>query len=376
MTSIYFDNAATTSLDSRVLDAMLPYLKENYGNPSAIHGAGRTSRLAIEESRKTVASLLSCKPAEMFFTSCGTESTNTILNAAIRNLGCKHIITSPIEHHATLLTSQKLAEEFGIEVHYCKHQENGELDYDDLLALIEKVGPTNKTIVSIMHANNELGIINDIDRIGQACKKHEVLFHSDMVQTVGHMPINLHEMAVDFASASAHKFHGPKGKGAMYINGSVKLEPLIFGGGQERNMRAGTENVAGIVGFAKALELSVGDMLEENNHCKELKDYCWAALKENLKEVELGTSCNKTLSRVLSIILPHTPKTEMLQMSLDMKGIALSGGSACSSGAMGGSHVMKHLHDTACVPLRISFCKSNTKEEVDTLVKSIKELLS
>jgi len=376
MNPIYFDNAATTAIDSRVLDTMLPYLKEFYGNPSAIHGAGRKTRLAIEESRKKVASLLSCKPAEIFFTSCGTESTNTALQGAVRNLDCKHIITSPIEHHATLHTAAMLNRELGVQIHFCKHNESGEIDYNQFTDLLNEVKGQGKTLVSIMHANNELGIINDIEKIGALCKERAILFHSDMVQTIGHLPIELDKLAVDFVSASAHKFHGPKGLGALYIHGALKLEPLIYGGGQERNMRAGTEDVAGIVGFAKALELSIAEMVKENKHCAALKEYCWSQLKQITDAVALSTSSLNTLPRVLSVLFPLDAKTEMLQMALDIKGIALSGGSACSSGAMGGSHVMNHVQTKACVPLRISFCKSNTMKEVDIFIKALNELLN
>jgi cysteine desulfurase len=373
---VYLDNAATTALDPRVLEKMLPYFTEVYGNPSAIHGMGRSARLAIEESRKKVAQLLVAKPAEIFFTSCGTESTNTVLQAAVRHLGCKHIITSPIEHHATLHTAEKLGEEFDVQVHLCKHQSNGEVDYEDLKILIEKCAADAKTMVSIMHANNEIGIINDIERIGNIVDENGAFFHTDMVQTVGHVDISLSDLPVHFASASAHKFHGPKGKGMLYICSTKKIEPFLLGGGQERNMRAGTEDVAGIVGFARALELSLEDIESENTHCLNLKKYCWEELLKSIPAIKKSTVCENTLSRVLSVLLPHTSNTEMLQMSLDIKGIAVSGGSACSSGALGGSHVINFIQKDACVPLRISFSKWNTKKEVDELIDALKSLLA
>lgn len=375
MQNIYLDNAATTALDKRVLAEMLPYLTEEYGNPSAIHGPGRRTRLAIEESRKTVATLLDAKPAEIFFTSCGTESTNTVLQGIVKGLKCKHIITSPIEHHATLRSAEILCQEYDLKLHYCKHDHDGVIDYDHLHDLISSCAAKGKTFVSIMHANNELGIINDIVRIGTCCKEATAYFHTDMVQTIGHIPISLNDLAVDFVSGSSHKFHGPKGKGLLYVNSNVQIQPMILGGGQERNMRAGTEDVAGVVGFAKALSLAIEDMEVENRETKLLKDYCLGKLKSHFLELKEASQAENKLPRVLTVLFKPTPKTEMLQMSLDMKGVAVSGGSACSSGAMGGSHVINHLNKEACVPLRISFCKWNTKEEVDYLIESIVSIL-
>ncbi len=376
MNTVYLDSAATTSLDERVLDQMLPFLRGVYGNPSSIHSAGRSARLAIEESRKKVATLLGGKPAEFFFTSCGTESTNTVFQAVLRSLNCKHIITSPIEHHATLRTAEHLAKEFGAELHFCKHDQHGEIDYEHLATLVKKCSQKGKTFMSIMHANNESGVINDIERIGNISKEHGVLFHSDMVQTIGHVDIRFDEIPVDFASASAHKFHGPKGKGLLYISGDVKLEPLLLGGGQERNMRAGTEDVPGIVGFASALEFAIEEKEKENEHCGHLKEYCWNLLQDTFGEdVRLTSTAPNTLPRVLSVLFPQNEKTEMLQMALDIKGIAVSGGSACSSGAVGGSHVINVLEETPCVPLRISFCKWNTEADVDAFLKAMKEIL-
>lgn len=372
--NIYLDNAATTALDARVLDAMLPYLQSEYGNPSSIHGPGRTARLAIEESRKKVATLLDCAPAEIFFTSCGTESTNTILNGAVDSLGCSHIITSPIEHHATLFTAENIAKIKGVALLFVKHHNDGTIDLDDFQRCLSQC-PQHKTLVSFMHANNEIGTINQIELIGEYCAAHGAFFHSDMVQTVGHKSISLKQTPVHFASASAHKFHGPKGTGIMYINGSVKILPYIIGGGQERNMRAGTENVAGIVGFASALAFALDDMEAENQHTAILKDYCWKQLLETFPAISLNGNLSEALPRVLNILMPLSEKAEMLQMALDIKGIAISGGSACSSGALGGSHVINHLSKKAGVPLRISFSKWNTTEDVDQLLKAMKEIM-
>ena len=376
MKHIYLDNAATTALDQRVLDQMLPYFTQDYGNPSSIHAAGRKTRLAIEESRKKVAKLLHCKPAEIFFTSCGTESTNTVLQAAVNSLGCKKIITSPIEHHATLHTAEVLCQQNEIELHFIKHDSTGCIDYDHLINLVKDCSAEAKTLVTIMHANNEIGVVNDISKIGKACAEYGAFFHSDMVQTIGHMPIELSKLPVHFASASAHKFHGPKGSGMLYVQGDVKLNPFVLGGGQERNMRAGTENVAGIVGFAAALDLAIGEMQKENEHTQMLKDYAWQQLQDTFPEIGLNGCLDKSLPRVLNVLLPANEKTEMLQMSLDIKGIAISGGSACSSGALGGSHVINTISEKPGVPLRISFCKSNTKDDIDYLINTMKEVLN
>lgn len=373
---VYLDNAATTALDQRVLDKMLPFLTNEYGNPSSIHSSGRTSRLAIEESRKAVARLLDCKPAEIFFTSCGTESTNTVFQAAVRSLACKQIITSPIEHHATLNTAEILCKEFGVELHFAKHASDGRIDYTHLSQLIKDVSSKGKTFVSIMHANNEIGTINEIEKIGNSCREVGALLHCDMVQTVGHLELSLQALPVDFASGSAHKFHGPKGNGILYVNSQLKINPFILGGGQERNIRAGTENVAGIVGFAAALELAIAEQDIENEQTAILKKYAWDKLQSVFPEITLNGRLEYSLPRVLNISLPQNEKTEMLQMLLDIKGIAISGGSACSSGALGGSHVINHISDSPNVPLRISFCKWNTKEDIDYLVNSIKKVLN
>ena len=255
MERVYFDNAATTSLDPKVLETMMPYLTEKFGNPSSIYSYGRESRMAIEQSRKSVANHLGAKPAEIFFTSGGTESSNTILNAAIVDLGCTHIISSPIEHHATLHTVKHLAAHFNLKLSFLTILPNGHIDLSSLEQLL--ANSTEKTIVSIMHANNEIGNMIDLTEVGLICKKYQAYFHSDTVQTVGHFPFDLKNTPVDFITGAGHKFHGPKGVGILYINEHVKIKPFLHGGSQERNMRAGTENLYGIVGFAKALELSL-----------------------------------------------------------------------------------------------------------------------
>ena len=372
---IYFDNAATTALDQKVLEAMMPYFTEKFGNPSSIYSYGRESRLAIEMARKTVAKILGANPSEIFFTSGGTESSNTAILAAVRDLGCKRIITSPIEHHAVLHTVEYLKEKAEIELCYVKLLPNGHVDMDDLEFLLSS--SKVKTLVTLMHANNEIGNMIDIHAVGELCKKYNAIFHSDTVQTIGHFPFNLRETYVHFITGAGHKFHGPKGVGLLYINENVKIHPFIHGGGQERNMRAGTENLYGIVGFAKALEIATENFEQEKEHVLGIKKYMIEKLKEKIPSVvfhgdPLGR-CNYT---VLNVGFPLTAKSEMLLFNLDINNICASGGSACSSGADQGSHVIKAIeHDPDTVAVRFSFSKFNTKEEVDAVVNKLTEMI-
>lgn len=377
MRRIYFDNAATTALDPEVLDAMMPYLTEKFGNPSSIYSYGRETKMGIESARKTVAKILNCAPGEIFFTSGGTESSNTAINAAVRDLGCKHIITSPIEHHATLHTVEHLAKSGQATLDFVKLMPNGHVDLTDLEALLA----TNKgkTLVTLMHANNEIGNLLDVKAVGELCKKYDAIFHCDMVQTIGHYPINLKDLNVHFASAAGHKFHGPKGVGILYINESVKINPMINGGAQERNMRAGTENMYGIVGFAKALELATSRFEHDSSYIRDLKKYMNTRLAETFEGVSFNGDCDgDCLYTVLNVAFPKTDKSDMLLFNLDMAGICVSGGSACSSGANSVSHVIKALHNghsAEIVPIRFSFCRHNTREEVDTVIEKLKELI-
>jgi cysteine desulfurase len=376
MSRIYLDNAATTSVDPLVLEAMLPYFSNQYGNPNSIHSYGRETRIAIEKARKEIALLLQARPGELFFTSCGTESTNTVLHAAIRDLGCRHIITSAIEHHATLHTAEFL-ESLGLcRVSKVKLTQDGHLDYIDLEHHLSQ--STEKTIVSLMHANNEIGNISDIQFIGDLCKRYNAYFHTDAVQTMGHFPLGLEQIPVDFLSASAHKFHGPKGSGLLYIKSGINLKPFIHGGSQERNMRSGTENVANIVGFAKALELSLLHHHEDKVYISSLKQSLAEQLRNQIPSIHFhGDISEKSLYTVLNAGFALNDKTEMLSINLDVAGIAVSGGSACSSGAQGGSHVIKAVypHENR-VPVRFSFSKHNTFEELETAVNKIIEFLT
>lgn len=371
MQRIYFDNAATTALAPEVLEAMMPYLTEKFGNPSSIYSYGRETRLAIEQARKSVAKNLGAKPAEIFFTSGGTESSNTILNAAINDLGCKHIISSPIEHHATLHTVTHLAKHHNIQLSFVQILPNGHIDMAHLAILL--ANSTEKAIVSIMHANNEIGNMIDMEAVGNLCRQHHAYFHSDTVQTVGHFPFELSKLPVDFITGAGHKFHGPKGVGILYINENVKISPLVHGGSQERNMRAGTENLYGIVGFAKALEIATEKHQEDSNYIQSLKKYLHDQLVEKVPGVSFnGDPFGNSLYTLLSVNFPKNEKTEMILFNLDMHHICASGGSACSSGAQQGSHVINALNKgSEIVTIRFSFSKQNTKEEIDQVIAAL-----
>jgi len=375
MNRIYFDNAATTPLDKEVMEAMLPYMTTHFGNPSSIYSYGRESRLAIESARKTVAKLLNAHPGEIFFTSGGTESNNTAVLSAIRDLGCKHIISSPIEHHAILHTVEHYGNTGEVSYSYVKLLSNGHVDLEDLEEQL--ASHKERCLVSLMHANNEIGNILDIDAAGIICKKYNAIFHSDCVQTVGHYPLDLRKTPVHFISGAGHKFHGPKGVGLLYINDNIKVKPFIFGGGQERNMRAGTENLYGIVGFAKALELAMANHETESAYIQSLKTYMAEQLRKKIKGVVLnGDQEGKCLYTVLSVAFPKTEKSEMIFFNLDMNQICVSGGSACSSGADQGSHVIRAINNNPnLVTVRFSFSKYNTKEEIDTVIEKLKELI-
>jgi cysteine desulfurase len=375
MDRIYFDNAATTSLDPQVLEAMMPFLTERFGNPSSIYSYGRESRLAIETSRKTVARILNAHPAEIFFTSGGTESSNTAITAAVRDLGCTHIITSPLEHHATLHTVEHLHKRGEASLEYVNVLPNGHIDLEDLEHKL--ANSAEKTFVSLMHANNEIGNILDIHAVGDLCKMYGAIFHSDTVQTVGHFPFDLRNTPVHFVTGAGHKFHGPKGVGLLYINENVRINPFIQGGSQERNMRAGTENVYGVVGFSKALELATAAYEADSAYIKGLKVYMMEQLKKQLKGISFnGDPLGRSLYTVLSVSFPKTEKSEMLLFNLDINHICASGGSACTSGVEQGSHVIRAINNNPNqVTVRFSFSKHNKREEIDQVVVKLKELI-
>ncbi len=375
MQRIYFDNAATTALDKEVLDAMIPYMTTHFGNPSSIYSYGRESRLAIETARKTVAKILNAHPGEIFFTSGGTESDNMAISASIHDLGCRHIITSPIEHHAVLHAVEHYDHDDVVSSSFVNLLPDGHIDLEDLdkqLAAHEE-----RCLVSLMHANNEIGNLLDIYAAGEICKKHDAIFHSDTVQTVGHYKIDLRSKPVHFATGAGHKFHGPKGVGILYVNDNIKIKPIIYGGGQERNMRAGTENLYGIVGFSKALQLADANLEKDAQYIQSLKTYMIGQLEKNISGVQFnGDYKGKSLYTVLNASFPKNEKSEMILFNLDINNICVSGGSACSSGADVGSHVIRAINNNPnLVAVRFSFSKHNTKEEVDTVVAKLSELI-
>ena len=375
MSRIYFDNAATTALDEEVLSAMMPYLTEKFGNPSSIYSYGRETKMAIESARKSVAKILNAHPAEIFFTSGGTESNNTAIQGAIHDLGCKHIITSEIEHHAVSHTVMHLDNMNMVKVDYVKLLPDGHIDMEDLEKLLS--ASQERTLVSLMHANNEIGNIMDIDAVGNLCNVYNAIFHSDTVQTVGHFPFDLRNTPVHFITGAAHKFHGPKGAGILYINENIRIKPFLHGGAQERNMRAGTENIYGITGFAKALEIATGNYETDSAYIGTLKFYMHDKLKQHLPGVGFnGDVSGCSLYTVLSARFPKTEKSEMILFNLDINNICASGGSACTSGAEQGSHVIRAINnDPNYITVRFSFSKHNTKEEIDAVVKILVDLV-
>lgn len=377
MATVYFDNAATTSLDPEVLEAMMPFLTSKFGNPSSVYSYGRETKMAIETARKTVAKLLGCKPGEIFFTSGGTESTNTAIGCAVRDLDCTHIITSPIEHHATLYTAENMEKSGRTTLSLVNVKKDGHIDMQHLEELL--AGTNEKTLVTLMHANNEIGNLLDAKAVGELCEKYNAIFHCDMVQTIGHYHLNPKELKVHFASSAGHKFHGPKGVGILFVNEDIRINPMIYGGSQERNMRAGTENLYGIVGYAKALERALSRHDEDVAHIRELKSYMMQALTQGFEGVRFnGDTAGECLYTVLNVAFPKTEKSDMLLFNLDMAGICVSGGSACSSGASAVSHVIKALYNgeaESLIPIRFSFAHSNTKEEVDYVISKLKELV-
>ncbi len=371
---IYFDNAATTPIDPLVLEEMMPYLSSHFGNPSSIYSYGRENRLAIEKARKSVAAILKAQPSEIFFTSGGTESSNTAIFNAVRVLGCKRIITSPIEHHATLHTVEYLSKNGEASLEFVELLPNGHIDLVDLQKKL--AASSAKTLVTLMHANNEIGNLTDIQAVGELCKKSNAIFHADTVQTVGHFSIDLSNTHVDFITGAGHKFHGPKGVGILYISQRNKINPFIHGGGQERNMRAGTENIYGIIGFSKALEIAHQEHEKDSAYILSLKKYMKQRLIETIPGVVFnGDPDGSSLYTVLSVGFPHSEKSEMLLFNLDINHICVSGGSACSSGANQGSHVINALTKEKQSTVRFSFSKYNTKEEIDQVITSLQSLL-
>jgi cysteine desulfurase len=373
MHRVYLDNAATTPIDPQVIAEMTDALTHLYGNPSSIHADGRNARAAVEDARKKVAKIINASIGEVFFTSGGTESINMILRNAVRDLGVRRIVTSKLEHHAVLHTLESLVKNGFCTAEYVEFDAKGRINIENLAEILR--GGTEKTLVSLMHANNEIGTMINLDEVADLCKEHGALFHSDTVQTLSFYSIDVQKTKVDFINGSAHKFHGPKGIGFVYINGDNALTSLIDGGSQERNMRGGTENVAGIVGLAKALELACADADVKRAQVEYCRNYLKNTLLDTFEGVEFIGDTEGGHFKVLNVSFPPSPKSELLLFNLDISGISASGGSACSSGAEGGSHVLDALEiDPSRKSIRFSFSHKNTVEEMDFLIEKLKRM--
>ena len=373
--NVYFDNAATTPISKKVLDKMIPYMEDGFGNPSSIHKRGREIKSVIEKSRSKVADILSCEPGEIFFTSGGTEADNMFIINTVLEKKIDTIITSKVEHHAVLHCCDYLNKTQNINIKYVSINDNGEVDLDDL----EKITSNNKhALVSLMHGNNEIGNINDLKTISKICEKNNVVFHSDTVQTVGHYAIDLNKINIQGIVGSAHKFHGPKGIGFLYLNNKHKISPFIHGGAQERNMRGGTENVYGIVGLSEALTLAYENMAAHKEKIIELKSHMIESLRQKVKGVKfngLSSDLDNSLYTVLNASIPNVDDQQMFLFNLDINNIAASAGSACSSGSDSGSHVLKEIKtEEGFVNVRFSFSKYNSIEEVDYVINKIVEI--
>lgn len=353
---------------------MVDMMRQNNGNPSSIHADGRKARAAVEQARKQVAKLLNASIGEIFFTSGGTESNNMALKCAVRDLGVQRIISSPIEHHCILHTLEALEVNNLVQVDYVHLDEKGRVEVAHLEALLQN--SNQKTLVSLMHANNEIGTMIDLDVISQLCQQYGALFHSDTVQTMGYYPIDVSKTKINFLAGAAHKFHGPKGVGFIYINGNNIIKPFIDGGAQERNMRGGTENIYGIIGLAKALELAYNNLEERRLHIQSVRDYLKDQLETHFEDLQFNGDVENGHYKLLSVSFPPSPKNEMLLFNLDIAGISVSGGSACSSGADQGSHVIAALHkDSDRTTIRFSLSHLNTQEEVDVVIEKLKAML-
>lgn len=372
---VYFDNAATTPLSEDVWKAMEPFYLEHFGNPSSTHSFGRKTKNAIESARREIASAMNVLPGQIIFTGSGTEGNNTILSSAVQK-GVNHIITSPIEHHAVLHTLDFLSIKEGIKISKVELDEDGNVNLSSLEQLL-KTNSEDKKLVSLMHVNNEIGNILPISEVGELCHKFNSLFHSDTVQSIGTLPLDLKSTPIDFATCSAHKFHGPKGVGFMYVKDSSLLESFIHGGSQERGHRAGTENVAGIIGMSRALKSATENLNKNYDHLTLIRNYFIEKISQidsNIKVI--GNQPPKVSPKILNLCIPSALVDDMLLFNLDLRGIAASGGSACSSGSNQGSHVINEIKNLRnCLAIRFSFSKYNTIEEVDYVIAQIKEIL-
>jgi len=372
---VYLDNAATTPMAPDIIEMMSEMMKTNFANPSSVHSFGRESKIIVESARKSIANLLNTSPGSIFFTSGGTEADNMAIKCGIHDHKITHAITSRISHHAVLYPLQDLEKEGVIKLSYVNIDKDGVVSLSHLKQLLED---HPRTFVSIMHANNEIGTIQDLKQIGEICKEYNAIFHSDTVQTIAHYPFDMQELNVDFMAASAHKFHGPKGVGFVYISENIQINPLLRGGAQERSMRAGTENIYGIAALVMAMEMAYENLNEEVKYIKGLKKHMINKLQTELNDVQFYGKCtdlDNSLYTVLSCHFPETDIAEMLLFNLDISGVACSGGSACASGGSKTSHVLSAINPESKRPgIRFSFSKYNTKEDIDFAIDKLKNL--
>jgi cysteine desulfurase len=377
MERIYLDNAATTPLDPEVIAEMVNVMQAYYGNPSSIHAQGREVRTLIEKARKTVAGLLNATPAEIFFTSGGTEADNTAIRCGIAAFNLKHAITSKIEHHAVEHTLNALLKEGVIDkLSFVNVDSKGNIDYEHLEELLKN---NERSFVSLMHANNEIGTLTDIERVGDICEAYHAIYHCDTVQTMGHYKHDVRKLKAHFIVCAAHKLHGPKGVGFLYVNHSIKISPMILGGAQERNMRGGTENVYGIAGLSRALQIAYSEMEQHQQYIQELKTYLKDRLITEVPDLFFNgeTDADRSLYTVLNVSFPAMDMSDMLLFNLDISGVSASGGSACSSGSNIGSHVLTGIAADPNRPsVRFSFSKYNTRAELDFVVDKVKQIVS
>ena len=368
MKRIYLDNAASTPIDPSIVELMHGLMLEQWGNPSSTHTEGRSAKAMIEKARKTIAERLHTSPGEIYFTSGGTESNNTAIKGSVMHLGVKRIITTQMEHHCVLHSIDHVRHHQGVEVVYLQNDELGHIDLTELEELL--AANDKKTLVSVMHANNEIGTVHDIHAIGGLCEKYNALFHSDTVQSVGHLPLDLSGTPVHFISAAAHKLHGPKGTGLLYVRHDAGIKAFIDGGSQEKNLRGGTENMYGIVALARCIEIACAEMEERRKYILDLKKYFRDELLDKFPGIDFnGDQDEQALFTVLNVSFPAHAKNEMILLNLDIHGIAASGGSACTSGAEKGSLVIQALHkDPERKAVRFSFSHLNTREEIDRVI--------
>jgi len=371
---VYLDNAAGTPIASEVIEAMTSVMKNDFGNPSSTHFYGRQVKALLETSRRSVAKHLNCASSEIIFTSGGTEADNMALVSSVKNLGVKRIISTTIEHHAVGHSIESLEKSHSVQFDKVKIDEKGHVD---LMHLEELLAQDIPTLVSLMHANNEIATLLPLIPVSKLCRKYGAFFHSDTVQTMGHYSFDLQEIDIDFITCAAHKLHGPKGIGFLYVNKKIKVESIIHGGAQERGLRGGTENIYGIVGLSKAMDLAYEDVLGHHAHVQSLKSYMIDSLLSAFPTITFHgeTDPEKSLYTVLNVCFPKTDKGGMLLFTLDLKGVAVSGGSACSSGANKGSHVLEGIQADMSRPnARFSFSRYTTKDEIDYALEQVKSV--